>query len=584
MSSQYSIDLEHFDVDAFEKDLRELDRQCFDEEHEKKREETNKLIELIYDLSNPIDYWLKKAIDLYQLDIERCQECFNDFCASYVENKVYSLQVVCNAIATCNEFDFLVRFRCLDALNKNSVTLSVLQDYMIHPTDDINFTMYVDFLIKCLVDKKTKHSDCQNLVTFVFQNGHIVWNVKYGLWKTVVSCIHLPDSVIKSCGKVLVCNNPLCNYTVLSCQLSRLDDSVYLQLLKRTELHTDDKVKADMYDHLLQYPCTTKEANRLLKELGGGMKTLDSSQNVHMVTADIDKWLIQLWKVQVGQTRPEDVCRDIVELWGESGEIVHSIQRIQLDNGVYGKVNMRLLGILTRVWCKIQTHEFKETCMERLKEELIEMAETCSTGHLLRLMNVFSGMEDSGLSIDPSIELRSVITKRVEMYMDTLKGQFPIEVEKVVVPQTLIVRQRILHGGEEERIDDFDRDSVIRGWSTQDSSDSSNLSSDLSSDSLSFIEEEPISDLSTTLQDMKVEHEEHIKPSIVQLTEDPQDLYDMVMDAWMYGNEDVLQKYLYKQLASIHDECEKDYIGQNLMSKDQFEECFRDVTTNLFTS
>ena len=274
-----------------------------------------------------------------------------------------------------------------------------------------------------------------------------------------------PSQFINQCGRDLVMNNPLCNYTILSLQFTKLDDDVLISLCKRTESHKDEKVIADMFDHLLQYNCTIKEANRLLKELGGGMKTLDSSQNAHMVTADVDNWLIQLWNVSVNNIKVDQVINEVKEMWGEEEAVVHSLNRIEMDNSVYGKLNMRLVGIFVRVWCKIQTHEHKDTCLQRLREELIEMAETCTTGHLLRLMNVFTGIEDNGLSIDPSIELKSVIMKRIETLMNSYKGKKEEKKKEQIIPQTLLVRKRILHGGEED-IDSehFNRDDQLNNW------------------------------------------------------------------------------------------------------------------------
>jgi hypothetical protein len=89
---------------------------------------------------------------------------------------------------------------------------------------------------------------------------------------------------------------------------------------------------------------------------------------------------------------------------------------------------------------------------------------------------------------------------------------------------------------------------------------------------------ESVDDFAGYIEDEEKEHEP------VEVEEDPEkeDLYDTVMDAWMSGKEDVLQRHFYSALSKIHDEVREDYVGQKIMTEQQFSESYRDIINNLF--
>lgn len=66
-----------------------------------------------------------------------------------------------------------------------------------------------------------------------------------------------------------------------------------------------------------------------------------------------------------------------------------SLNRISVDTAVFSKYRATTAEIFTHVWSRIQKHENKEELETRLVQELIEMSDTCSSGHSSRLINVF---------------------------------------------------------------------------------------------------------------------------------------------------------------------------------------------------
>ena len=80
--------------------------------------------------------------------------------------------------------------------------------------------------------------------------------------------------------------------------------------------------------------------------------------------------------------------------------IISSLDRIETDTTVFYPTNMMLIDIFERVYTRIKSSIHKDAILRRLKEELIEMNETCSSGHVSRLINVLSGFKD----IEPKVK------------------------------------------------------------------------------------------------------------------------------------------------------------------------------------
>jgi hypothetical protein len=474
----------------------------------------------VYDLSQSKEAWLAEIIKLSELDQDSYQECVSDFCAQYVDSQVDSLRCVCEWIATCHSLDFLSRCKCFGTLQNQKLTLQVLKQYEADAKDDINFTVFSDCLSKLYQEPWIGSQDIESLTKFVFTAKFVSWATKYNLWRSLVACTNKKiESPCKlTCGKALLVNNTLSSYTVLTMQLLTFDALTLQSILKRCKAIQDVRVKADVYDHLLNYTITAKEANKCLKELGEGMKTLDSSQNVHMVAADIDTWLQTLVSIQPKCTF-EDVAKECMERW-EENEIRNSLQRIQLDATIYGKSYMKLEGVFRKVYTIIQGSEHKESLLQRLKEEMIEMSDTCSTGHLLRLMNVFSGFSSTSyISVDPTVELKSVLTKRIEHFLGVLHEVY--DDDYIVVEQ----RQTMLLKPLEERIC-------------------------------------------------------KVNPAAC---EEQVSVGEKVLNAWMEGDESTLQKYVYSQLPEIKQELRSSYVEQGLMTEETFEEAYRNILMEYFT-
>jgi hypothetical protein len=193
-------------------------------------------------------------------------------------------------------------------------------------------------------------------------------------------------------------------------------ENLLMEFAKDTEL--DYNIRADSCDTLINLGVNTSikaEANAILTSLGsifGVVKTVyDNAQNVH--NKDLEKTSLPiisfLLQIDSENTDYATVITDIHthlknhQYSSESLEKIQlSLNRIAIDRSLYH--NTSLTTILTKLWFYINHHEdSREELLKRLFEELEEMAGTCTSGFIMRLLNTLSGFEE-GLSLKISYE------------------------------------------------------------------------------------------------------------------------------------------------------------------------------------
>ena len=166
----------------------------------------------------------------------------------------------------------------------------------------------------------------------------------------------------------------------------------------------------------------------------------NNKQNIHSINIDksIKPFFEKLINMDFGERLPANIdddkihelieeilkmCKDTIEKHNMKLDIVNNtqgivkiertIQRFILDNTVYTDKLVSLLQLLFRSYLYIMiTNEGNEELLKRFTEELYEMADTCSTGHLVRLANIFSGY-DVNMNMDVEDELKGCIFQRL---------------------------------------------------------------------------------------------------------------------------------------------------------------------------
>ena len=173
-------------------------------------------------------------------------------------------------------------------------------------------------------------------------------------------------------------------------------------------------IRADAADVLLKVgrESVRAEAGGVITELGRNMSALPSissnRENVHLVDESVKEFLLVLGSFPLVTVQKDGIERsrsfdDIVQiiqsmlLYEPNKEKINSsLLRIRLDQLVYPGSQL-LSGIFLRIFQCVEKHPDCGLLMQRLIDELIDMADTCSTGHANRLVNTFSGVGMNGL-------------------------------------------------------------------------------------------------------------------------------------------------------------------------------------------
>lgn len=178
-----------------------------------------------------------------------------------------------------------------------------------------------------------------------------------------------------------------------------------------TDTTLDYNLRADAADLLVRLGSPTsketgKEIIMLLGRNPEGISTVyNNRQNVHDDDIDnsIRKFILFLSSLRVDvidgkHVSFEDAKREIltIETSKENSDLVKSsLLRISLDQTIYDG-GQTLQSIFNKIWRLILTHEYSELLKTRMVEELVDMANTCSSGHISRIVNVLCGFEIEG--------------------------------------------------------------------------------------------------------------------------------------------------------------------------------------------
>lgn len=200
----------------------------------------------------------------------------------------------------------------------------------------------------------------------------------------------------------------------------------------------DENTRADAADvvlRLCQGQLRTR-ARGIIQSLGRGgdnfkntRNLYEDSQNVHNqgISESILKFIENfienvIHKYDEGEIPSFEMVHSQVIKLINSKELIpkdkiktlRSLNRISIDTSTFTKYNIGLAEIFVHVWLRMRIYkpEEQETLQNRLIEELIDMSETCSSGHYERLINVLS-LYDSVVKIDWKDQIIANISGRL---------------------------------------------------------------------------------------------------------------------------------------------------------------------------
>jgi hypothetical protein len=227
-----------------------------------------------------------------------------------------------------------------------------------------------------------------------------------------------------------ILSNQLQNHPYIKTHVKHAHQLLYQTA--KSENHSVE-VRSDAADMLIRLgtPNFRDAAKQIIESLGNQFiekrrqTVYTNAQNIHEITK-----VSQAIHALAKKTDKEEVAKlniDTIYIWLQSEPVaLESYQRIILDTATYDGYTM--VDIMKYIWLAIQYSDHRLELENRWVEELIEMNGWCSTGHLVRLLNVLQGFdEDVVVKMDEKAELRSAVYARLQFSMKKLSQELQEE-------------------------------------------------------------------------------------------------------------------------------------------------------------
>jgi|GEM_PF-5184554 hypothetical protein len=402
--------------------------------------------------------------ELRKRDNDIGREAVSNLCKSFQESGSKDLRSFICFLFDYGQLDLFQKFECalvLDYAKHESAVdcfLSILKDFVAIPYESRpSLALFIDvlrYLIMGAAEDRVREfirwfmKDSKASIQFVYKTITSIYRES-----TDVSNIN--DSPVRCATKEYLDYLYLTffrlppdeRHCILSAQYlltnALMVDEVEAKILQIAENDAlEHVIRADAADVLLRIGSEKVKAfaAAIITELGrntSALPTISSNrENVHLVDESVKEFLLVLGsfpltvvqKDGIERSRSfEDVIRIIhnMPIYEPNKEKINSsLLRIQLDQLIYPGSQL-LSGIFMRIFQCVEKHPDRGLLMQRLMEELIDMADTCSTGHANRLVNTFSGIGMNGLflripwkdQIESNIAGR--LTARAKIAIDT---------------------------------------------------------------------------------------------------------------------------------------------------------------------
>lgn len=221
-----------------------------------------------------------------------------------------------------------------------------------------------------------------------------------------------------------------------------------LEMAKSTEFSKVDpknaykihRIRADAADVLVRNTDSKyhQEAFEIVVELGNteeheiNRTVYTNEENVHLLNEKAIEYIEDIYaNTEKVHSKIDSVIRDIeitaekFQLTMEDRSLIRkSLDRIIMDSSKFTRHRITMTTILLCMYNEIIAHRSKKRLMARLLEELIDMAETCASGHAKRLVNTMVGYDDrlEGI-LDFTIQLESNIKARINTRLRDLEDE-----------------------------------------------------------------------------------------------------------------------------------------------------------------
>ena len=411
--------------------------------------------------------------ELYNRDKNLIIECVNSVINSYSIRKNSLMKSILMWLINNEEFNFPIRIRCIECLDEGGFSEDLYLMCLEHVKDeDITFkrkyevgTTYFWNIFKGVIKRDLKLSvSLIERLTNIWKSIVFDYLLEEGFRYKLLQSICNESTFVED---IRVDNRLKFAFSDLSLNVKWEDYRYYIYIIQfiiKTdnleskhldilinivkERKLDNNGIADisdfligikennsshlLFDNIEKYITLGKEMLDSISFDGKGVKTIyNNSQNIHKIDVEgsINPFIEKLVHLEINIPTDEEEYSKFVdniidnikdysdEVLNMSAEeqirIINSINRFLLDNTIYSKYSVSLINLLIRSYYYIQTHPSRGELMLRLCQELCDMADTCTTGHIYRIVNVFSAYEVS-LTLPVEEEIKSCVYARLQ--------------------------------------------------------------------------------------------------------------------------------------------------------------------------
>jgi len=402
--------------------------------------DSHQLRKNVIDLFLPIELRLQ-YIELYHSrETEQFGEIISCINGMYSFSRTVSLKQYIIAIAQNNSIPIIYRIDCSKNLNEEGYTF--INDLC----KDISFIFLptpirVETVIYLMKNAISYKEESIKYFCEIINDIHIESLYRFKLIQSLENTFPLNSDLFyfyaNEATKFFI-DSPYNNiiYRVICCQyifqkcgieLHSIANNFLLEVASQPDINED--VRADACDILLAYgtPENIENARMILFVLGGGERARNNvfknSQNVHnqAIEESVEKLIefISLYTPRNGKYYTFDMSKeDLVEKIKNQDKYDHeilnqSIIRITIDRAIYGRFNLSLANIISKMWTYIQDSDYKDELEKRLLEELIDSNNKCSSGYVSRIVNTLSGFGEVSLQISFEDQIIAVLETRL---------------------------------------------------------------------------------------------------------------------------------------------------------------------------
>lgn len=446
----------------------------------------DELLEMFFDGNESIDNRISSIEELFKKNTDICYESVNKITSMFSFSPTHIFRSLIKTIALKSNLDLNIKTECARTLyDENKDTGYECFNKISFLMDNLPVPLQVDIVRTLMETMKYYDDTCSKLISII-TNKKLECEYRY---KTIIGI--QKDSSRKYKSQYLndayfsffKHADTYIRYKILSAQyllqLSKSRD-VNITFGNKTANQIVDDVEKNCIsfasDSTLDYDLRADAADLLVrlgtnnsKEIGkeiimllgrnpDGLSTLyNNRQNVHDETIDesVRKFILYLASLRSevnidgnhvtfmdAQNEIEENSKNYKPTSSDFNDkkksvldcIRSSLLRISLDQTIYDG-GQTLKSIFNKTWRLILSHEHSELLKIRMIEELIDMADTCSSGHVSRIVNVLCGFEIDGKTFSIEIgwkkqiqsNLIARLTKRIKDYSDEEKRDTIIE-------------------------------------------------------------------------------------------------------------------------------------------------------------